>query len=74
MRLGDLGRRHRFRRVTYTSKDLSITGVLEFFQVIENDGLKGVALTIGGWVSHPLGVDEEIDIHLDESDELSRSI
>lgn len=68
MRLGDLGRVHRFRRVTYQSGDVSITGKLEFFQAMEHDGLNGVALTIGGWVSHPLGVDEEIKIHADGPD------
>jgi len=62
MKVGDLKREHRFRRVSYNSGDLSITGTLEFAQAMEHDGLNGVALTIGGWVSHPLDPEEHIEL------------
>lgn len=63
MRLGDLDRGHRFRTVTYESEGTSITGALEFYQPMEHDGVNGIALTIGGWVSRPLDPDDQLKLH-----------
>lgn len=63
MKLGELGSEHRYQRVTYTSPLVVITGTLDYFQTLENGGPRKRVLTIGGWVSPPLGLDDELELH-----------
>lgn len=63
MRIGNLRLAHRFRRVTYTSATVAITGTLDYYQGVQIDGADKQVLTIGGWVSHPLDPDDHLEFH-----------
>ncbi len=70
MRVGDLDRGHRYRRVMYVSGEVAISGTLEYFQTLRIGERFKQVLTISGWVSHPLELDDEIEVHCLEPSEV----
>ena len=63
MRIGDLSREHRHLGVVFLSDTLAINGTLDYFRVIRIGGEYRQVLTISGWVSPPLPLDAEIEVH-----------
>lgn len=67
MRIGDLSREHRHLGVVYLSETMAISGTLDYFRVLWSDGKYQQVLTISGWVSPPLPLEAEIEVHVPDS-------
>ncbi len=63
MRIGDLSREHRHLGVVYLSETMAISGTLDYFRVLWAGGKYQQVLTISGWVSPPLPLDAQIEVH-----------
>ncbi len=63
MRIGDLSREHRHLGVVYLSETMAISGTLDYFRVLWAGGQYHQVLTISGWVSPPLPLDAQIEVH-----------
>ncbi|MGP5396892.1 hypothetical protein [Arthrobacter rhombi] len=73
MKIGDLSREHRHLGVVFIGETMAINGTLEYFRAIWVDGEYKQVLTISGWVSPPLPLDAEIEVHAPDADSLTAS-
>ncbi|MGP9617066.1 hypothetical protein ACT3S2_08550 [Arthrobacter sp. AOP36-A1-22] len=63
MRIGDLSREHRHLGIVFLCDTMAINGTLDYFRAIWVGSEYRQVLTISGWVSPPLPLDAEIEVH-----------